>query len=155
VGLLWLWASSGYPTTGEICEVSDGAKHCESYNIFFSSAWNAAEAVAHWSELIIAFFTVVLAVATIGLFVSSRALWNATERTAKIAERALTELEAPVVEVKILEPGIIRGPTGSLETSRLSFCFANYGRTPAHILEILDEITSIPVGETLAPFDPN
>jgi hypothetical protein len=48
-----------------------------------------------WPEIITAAFTVVLAVSTVFL-------WWATLRSAKIAERALTELERPFVGIKVI-----------------------------------------------------
>jgi hypothetical protein len=64
---------------------------------------------------------------------------NATEKTAAVAEKALTQLEAPVVFVKITQNGLkIEGNQVSL--GELVFCFVNHGRTPAHITEFYEAI---------------
>lgn len=87
------------------------------------------------------------------LVVSTFLLWRANNRSAKVAERALTELEAPVVEVKILDAGFRGTPSGEIAGGRLAFCFANYGRSPAHILEVHDTVASVPIGTTPDPID--
>jgi hypothetical protein len=108
---------------------------------------SADERVADYT-LAVAWLTGVLAFSTIGL-------WFVTRRSAKIAERALTELEAPFIIVKIKDPGIHCGPTRKITFSELKYCFANYGRTPAHILEFSDIITEANVDEGLpTPIDP-
>jgi hypothetical protein len=85
------------------------------------------------------------------LFGSTALLWGANKRSAKIAERALTELEAPFVQIKVLHPGL---DTTTASEGRLSFCFVNHGRTPARILELLDEIRPTVIGEFPEPGDP-
>lgn len=63
---IWIkwWASSGFPFEGQICEIADPPTNCSSYNVFFYSAWRLAKATDHWSALITAIATAVLAVIT-------------------------------------------------------------------------------------------
>jgi hypothetical protein len=78
----------------------------------------------------VAAFTFILGAATIGLL-------RATNRSAQIAERALTGLERPVAYVDFPEPGLaillsmMLGPSGQLHLR-----ITNYGRFPADILNI-------------------
>jgi hypothetical protein len=109
-------------------------------------------------------WTFALFAATIGLILATGILgyfaWrqsrdmqesiDAAKRSADVAERALTELEAPVVEIKIRDTGLKLGEVDG----RLAFSFVNYGRTPARILEFDDAIESVPLGEAPIPPDP-
>lgn len=68
------------------------------------------------------------------------------ENRTQIAERALTELEAPFVFVKINSPGLeIKGR--SVSFGLLKWCVVNHGRTPATILEIFEEVLSVELGK--------
>ena len=49
-------------------------------------------------------------------------------------------MEAPFVSVKIKNPGIKFEQGTDIEFGDLKFCFANYGRTQAHILEFVEDI---------------
>jgi hypothetical protein len=108
-------------------------------------------------------FTGVLAISTIGLWIVT---WRAStsqardmqasiavaNRSANISERALTELEAPFLSVKITEDGITRsyGETGHhFHTLRL--VIANFGRTPARIIEMADKAAFVEKNEGLPP----
>src|SRR5580658_487146 len=91
-------------------------------------------------EAVAGFFTIVLAAFTGRLWYSTEKLWNVTLRSAETAERALTQLEAPFLSVKITENGITRsyGETGHhFHTLRL--VIVNFGRTPARIIEMADK----------------
>ncbi len=84
------------------------------------------------------------------LFGSTALLWNANNRSAKIAERALTELEAPFVSIKINAPGLeIKGP--NVTFGILQYCVANYGRTPATVLEHFEKVDAVEIGKGLPP----
>jgi hypothetical protein len=77
---------------------------------------------------------------------STLLLWKANNRSAKIAERALTELEAPFIVIKISANGIHWGPARSIMNEPLKFRFANYGRTPAYIFEFIAQVVPVDVG---------
>ena len=49
-------------------------------------------------------------------------------------------MEAPFVSVKIKSPGIKFEQGTDIEFGDLKFCFANYGRTQAHISEFVEDI---------------
>lgn len=144
---LWMrwWASVGFPLSHEICGIGESQRDCSSYNVFFYSAWTLGKAVDHWSALITAIFTVVLGVSTIYL-------WKVTAKSAQIAERALTELEAPIVGVKIVRPGLEWDPLKTnLSIGNLQFSFVNYGRTPAMLHELIEDVRSAKIGEGFPP----
>jgi hypothetical protein len=78
----------------------------------------------------------------------------AAETSAKIAERALTELEAPVLAIQFNDHGIDWGSARNITFNAVKFVIANYGRTPAHILELMDSVDEIPSDETPPAIDP-
>jgi hypothetical protein len=86
------------------------------------------------------------------LVVSTVLLWRANNRSAKIAERALTELEGPFLSVNIKDPGIDWKNVGDIVFDELIFSFVNYGRTPALILEFREQITPNDVGAGVPTF---
>jgi hypothetical protein len=100
----------------------------------------------------IAAFTAILTISTV-------ALWVATRRGAKIAERALIELERPFVFAEITKPGIsihgqmlAGGPSpiwGELELS-----LVNLGRTPAILTRLEYEINPADSGNIACRIDP-
>jgi hypothetical protein len=103
-------------------------------------------------EAVTAAFTVVLAISTIMLWISTRDAAVAGSHTAEIAERALTELEAPIIGVKIVSPGIEwdlgkKNFTGGI----LKYKFVNHGRTAATLYEIFDDVRIVRPGEGLPP----
>jgi hypothetical protein len=67
----------------------------------------------------------------------------AAERSAGIAEKALTELERPFIGIEIVSTGLsVSDPKTDphvMLDDDLRFRFANYGRTPATITEMFDE----------------
>jgi hypothetical protein len=86
------------------------------------------------------------------LFGSTALLWVANNRSAKIAERALTELEAPFLSIKIIDTGITRsyGKTGH-DFQIIRFCVVNYGRTPARLIELVDRFALLDINAGLPP----
>jgi hypothetical protein len=101
-----------------------------------------------WPEIITAIFTVVLAVSTVFL-------WLATLRSAKIAERALTDLERPFVGIEIIPSQateLEQFEQGAIPNS-LQFWFVNYGRTPATITQLADQLELCTPGQFPEPFD--
>jgi hypothetical protein len=76
-------------------------------------------------------------------------LWQANNRSARTAERALTELEAPFLTITISQPGL------NIQASRVTFGqlkwrVTNYGRSPATILEIFDTLRQVDEGHGFA-----
>jgi hypothetical protein len=71
---------------------------------------------------------------------------RAAETSAKIAERALTELEAPFLAINIKNTGIEWHTTQPILFGDLIFTIANYGRTPAHILELVEGVLPVKIG---------
>jgi len=103
-------------------------------------------------EAVVGFFTIVLATFTGRLWYSTEKLWNVTLRSAETAERALTQLEAPFLSVKITENGITRsyGET-SHHFHTLRLVIVNFGRTPARIIELADKAAFVEKNEGLPP----
>jgi hypothetical protein len=84
------------------------------------------------------------------LVASTFLLWKANNRSAKIAERALTELEAPFLTIKINTSGlVIKG--NAISFGLLKWCVVNYGRTPASILEIFDDTRTVKIRSGFPP----
>jgi hypothetical protein len=98
-----------------------------------------------------AFFTIVLSVSTI-------LLWLVTRKLAVNSERALTELERPQVFVEIVESGIKADSSGLMSTAtgkQFEYRFVNYGRTAAQLIELR---TAFPIEASPAmayPVDPS
>ena len=86
---LWIrwWGSSGFPLEGEICETANPKYNCESYNVFFYSAWRLAAVANHWSELVTALATVAIAAFTLTLWKSNEKATKLTQRMSVIARR--------------------------------------------------------------------
>lgn len=100
---------------------------------------------------------------TVALAVSTYYLWDATRKSVRIAERALTELEAPAVFVEIITSGIalanvfpddqeVYNDWGERDVARaregfglgtLQYVFVNYGRTPAHIIAVENKVSAV------------
>jgi hypothetical protein len=91
---------------------------------------------------------------TFFMVISNIGLWLQARRSARIAERALTELEAPFVFVDITLPGIGVRPDGGVNWGPLQWNVVNYGRTPASLLETLGEIRIIAFEQTPDPIRP-
>jgi hypothetical protein len=73
-----------------------------------------------------------------------------TKESVNISERALTELEAPFVSIKINAPGLeIRGSTVTFGI--LKYCVINHGRTPATILSLFETVKSVDLGAGFPP----
>jgi hypothetical protein len=96
----------------------------------------------------------ITALATIVIAAFTGTLWLATSQqarltgeTVRIAERALTELEAPFISIKMISPGLQWDSINSKATfGILSFTYVNYGRTPAMILEGFEDIRVVGIG---------
>jgi hypothetical protein len=127
------------------------------------------EALAFYTLWLMA-FTGVLAVATIGLGIATIGLYvtgekqlrfgirssirqgNSTKKSIEIAERALTELEAPFTAIKIIDTGLIRRTTGiGHDFGVLKFSITNDGRTPAKLVELVDKTIFVPIGSGNPP----
>jgi hypothetical protein len=138
----------------------------------FVDAHNGA--VNALAAIVIAAFTIVLAVRTGGLFKETAALRaiasqqqtdmlrsvTATEKlattgekSASVAERALVELEAPFLAINILDTGILREAAlgGVYVRKVLRFTIANYGRTPAMLMELVDKAIIVHLTAGLPP----
>ena len=115
----------------------------------------------NWTGDPIAVFTGLLTGFNGPLFVSTIALWLATRKTAKISERALTELERAYIFVETIGSNLnfYLDPTAGWNPERrgpnFTFSGVNYGRTPGNIdraficFEVLDRIPAEP-DETIA-----
>jgi hypothetical protein len=83
---------------------------------------------------------------------STLLLWRANNRSAKIAERALNELEAPFIGLKILNTGLRCAWKMNDDyivekaLNGLSYCFVNYGRTAGVLLALKDKLQVCPAG---------
>jgi hypothetical protein len=132
---------------GKASDTSDNEdKPHKSFREWFAAIWERT------TEDPTALFTACVAAFTLVLAISTGLLWNATKRTAVIAERAMTELEAPFISIKIIENGIqwseaARAITGGT----LQFAYVNYGRTPATVFEAFEDIRLVDPGEGLPP----
>jgi hypothetical protein len=107
-------------------------------------------AAAHQSSSVdwLAIFTGILAVSTV-------LLWLATLQSARTAERALTELERSFVGIKIISSELTdldQLERGDIPNNH-QFCFVNYGRTPATITQLADQLVLRPPGQSPEPFD--
>lgn len=105
----------------------------------------------HPNEFITATATIVVAIFTVVLALSTVRLWHATHKSAQIAERALTELEAPFLGLNITQPGLKPHFTDRdkvvKNNSGLQYGFFNHGRTPAVLLELQDELQICDAGK--------
>jgi hypothetical protein len=112
----------------------------------------AGEYLDRNNAVVTALATAVIALFTFVLVLVINQQARLTKASVKIAERALTELEAPRVFVQINTPGlkVVDGvpPQGKgVGFGNLQWCVVNYGRTPAMILEIFSDIQIIPFEE--------
>jgi hypothetical protein len=148
--LAWQSPSSQVPALpfSEHHHQSDASAATKNKNPNQGLDWN------NWTSDPIAVFTAVLTFCNALLFVSNMGLWLQAKRSARIAERALTELEAPFLSIKINAPGLeIKGRNVTFGTLR--WCVVNYGRAPATILEICDDTKATRIGTGLpAPIAP-
>lgn len=101
-------------------------------------------------------FTGVLGGSTIGLWIVT---WAGGKRQSRdmqasiaIAERSLSELEAPFISIKIVDTGITRSYRDvGHDFTTLSFSVANYGRTPARLVELTDYLALRGANDGLPP----
>lgn len=99
--------------------------------------------LAHYTEAL-AGATIVLVAATIVLVILGYCQLADVRRSTDIAERTLTELEAPFIAVRIIDKGVdkIYGIPDH-EFGMMKFSFANYGRTPIHLRQVEEKFTLI------------
>ncbi|PZA11167.1 hypothetical protein DNX69_17830 [Rhodopseudomonas palustris] len=94
----------------------------------------------------------------VGLFYTiryTRITADAAVAGTKVAERALTQLEAPFLAVHFVEQGINAKTVHGIVFDDLKYCIRNYGRTPAHIVELDDFVTCLEIGAQPGPMNPD
>ena len=69
-------------------------------------------------------------------------------RTVKVAERSLTDLEAPFIYIEITRHGIFHHGPQQTDYGDLRFRFVNHGRTPAHIIKFAESIAVVRIEQT-------
>ena len=81
----------------------------------------------------------------------------AAETSTAIAERALIELEAPHVFIDITSSGLEQRGGNRVPQELFRYLFVNYGRTPAHLLQIEEYIEAIVAdgSQTITPAQPD
>jgi hypothetical protein len=94
------WESN---STTQVCSVNEKTNHeyCATHYIATALFFHLGAFFKENGEALIAAFTVVLAISTIGLWYSTRDAARGAERAATIAERTLTDLERPWVFVRL------------------------------------------------------
>jgi hypothetical protein len=143
-----LWFVADPQTYHQVCETNQqtGKESCAPHNVFYVVSWYAgywltasAAAITALATGFIAWFTWTLRQSTEKMWVETQKAADASKQSADVAERALTELEAPFIAVEIAENGIIRKFSGmGHDFQAIRFCVVNYGRTPAQLIEIAD-----------------
>lgn len=136
----------------QICETNqNGQNSCTPHHVLYVVLWyvsyifNAATITA-LATAAIAYFTLTLKRSTDKLWDASERQARLTKRTADIAERALVDLERPILQ--IIEPFQSMAHMLSDEPDAINthYKIANFGRTPATLHEI-----SIQFGEWIEP----
>lgn len=149
--VIWLrwWVSSGFPLEGQICEVTDPPKNCDSYNVFIYSVWRLARTVDHWSALATAIATVAVAWFTVELSKVGR-------RQAKILEGQQNLQRAYIfggcgptwllgnIVGQATVPAL--GPKGFPQIG-FQPGYRNYGQTPAWVLDVVTVFCPEPLPE--------
>lgn len=119
---IWInwWASLGFPLAREIGDCAKPEEHCESYNIFFYSAWRLGKVLDHWASLVAAIATVIIA-------------WYTFELKSVTAK--LGEADRPHMVVSQLTIIGLANPPNPNGNVILNFTYEikNYGRTPAFL----------------------
>src|SRR5258707_5819822 len=99
------------------------------------------ETVASILEFIEKYNGAFTALASIAIACFTLTLWRSTDKLCGTSERALTELEAPLVSIKIINTGISwELSKKNLTGGTLKYAFVNYGRTAATLFELVDDI---------------
>jgi hypothetical protein len=122
------WGSSGFPTEYQVCEITNNAEHCGSYNILFGLAWKGVLILDRYGALITALATIAIASFTYTLWRATDRLWKAGEKqieligdsskaaliSAKVSERAFKlshsanfafrPMRIAITEVKVGKP---------------------------------------------------
>jgi hypothetical protein len=143
--LFLTWASFGYPTEITVCEAANGTDKCEPHYVPVGVVRWILFQLDRYSVLLTAVFTAFIAWFTWTLKRSTDNAWVVANRSADISERALTDLEAPFIYVKIKSEGLLH-QSGRLG-GKIRFLFGNYGRTPAHIIEFIDQHEVVGIGQ--------
>lgn len=99
--------------------------------------------LAYYTEAL-AVATIFLVVATVGLGILGYFQLADVRRSTDIAERTLTELEAPFIAVRIVDKGVDKiDGIPDHEFGMMKFSFANYGRTPINLRQVEEKFTLI------------
>jgi hypothetical protein len=116
--------SGEYPHQQSATSATGGENQAQNLN------WN------NWTRDPVAVFTGLLTLFNGLLFVSTIGLWLATRKSAGISERALVDLERPILQ--IVEPfqSIAHPLSDEPDAISTSYKIANFGRTPATLHEI-------------------
>jgi hypothetical protein len=114
--------------------------------------WEIGKGLNWISPAITAIATGFIAWFTFTLKRSTDKLWSATQRSAVIAERALTQLERPFIGIKIEKTGLMNLREGT-DHEDLIFRLVNYGRAPAIITQLFDDIVICQCGSMPNPCD--
>lgn len=94
----------------------------------------------------------------VGLFYTiryTRITADAAVAGTKVAERALTQLEAPFLAVHFVDQGINAKTVHGVVFNNLRYCIRNYGRTAAHIVELDDFVNCVEIGSQPSPLNPD
>jgi hypothetical protein len=83
---------------------------------------------------------------------------KAAERSADVSEKALVELEAPLLYIRIIDQGLRIKETPGTERVEITFgpaafAFNNYGRTPAGIASYFETVVTTNAGVMPDPID--
>jgi hypothetical protein len=137
---LWAFALAGFPTHAEVCEITAVGKHCASYNILFATALKAAKAVDHWSALITAIATGVIAWFTTTIWIINR---RQLAHSHQVERAYISGGGAPEVQEIDLGTEIIHGVMGGAttrhkgierrQTGNFMLCVNNYGKTAGEL----------------------
>jgi hypothetical protein len=119
-----------------------GTDQIDSANIPKETPWSDPVVILTFG---IVFFNGILCLITYFLFDSTNRLW-------RVSERALVDLEAPFISIKILETGlpVKQGEVGH-NFEQLFFSIVNLGRTPATLVELVDKTKMIPENDGYPP----
>jgi hypothetical protein len=168
----WVWILIGValligflaliPFNGDICEKADNAGHkeCAAHGLPVYVAFKVQSFLDFLGVAITAVATIAIAWFTYTLRQSTDRLWKAGDdqlkqirRSANISERALTELEAPHLSIRIIDNGVVvtHLMPERYDRRRLDYAFVNHGRTPAQIVSYSQKIRAVRPGQGSPP----
>ena len=139
VTVLWTWALGGFSEQSDVCEITAAGKNCESYNIFFATAWKFAKTTDHWSALITALATGVVAWFTATIWITNRRQLSHAHQVerAYISGGGVPEMRAEGRAMGSLKTGkVVHIP---VPTGRFTIHINNQGKTPGEIFQIAIE----------------